>query len=279
MIQKVKLPKFLRPYENKNLNRLGNEYDGGYLVDKIKVKESDVLISFGISYDWSFEKDFFKVNKCEIVTFDGSVGLRFFYAKAKNRIKNTLENKNLTYFYKTIWWFILPLRFFSFFNNLNFRKIKKHYELFVYEDTKHINFEYFVEKNGYEPKFIKFKEIMEHQEMQKRIFLKIDIEGEEYSLLESIVKYQNRLVSLVIEFHDLEKENYEILKGFIKKFSLILSHTHINISGGFNHDKTPRVVELTFVNDLNNTIKVSELPHPLDMPTYKTDIKYEISFL
>jgi len=279
MNEKVNLPKFLRPYENKNLTRLGNEYDGGYLVDKSIVKESDILISIGISYDWSFEKDFFKHNKCEIVAFDGSVGLRFFYAKAKNRIKNTLKNLSFTYLFKTIWWLILPLRFFSFFNNLNLRKAKKHYELFVYEDKKHIDFDYFVKKNGYEPKFIKFKEIIEHQEIQKKIFLKIDIEGDEYSLLDSIVKYQNRFISLIIEFHDLEKNNYKILKSFINKFSLALSHTHVNISGGFNPDQTPRVLELTFVRGLSNKYKVRELPHPLDMPTYKTDKKYIISFV
>ena len=58
MIIEVNLPSFLQPYKNKNLIRLGNDYDGGYLVDKNIVRESDALISFGISYDWSFEKIF-----------------------------------------------------------------------------------------------------------------------------------------------------------------------------------------------------------------------------
>ena len=275
---KVNLPSFLCPYENNNLIRLGNDYDGGYLVDKKKVIESDILISLGISYDWSFEKDFFKINKCDIFTLDGSVGVNFFYAKLKNRIKNTFKN-NLSYFNKTIWWLIIPIRFFSFFNNLNIGIKKKHHEMFVYEDTKNTNIEDFVQKNGYEPRFILFEEILKSQKSKQKIFLKIDIEGEEYSLLDLIIKYQKKFTCLIIEFHNLDKKNYEILKKFIKEFSLTLSHTHINISGDFNINNSPKVIELTFVQNLNKDKKVKYLPHPLDMQTYESDKKYEILFI
>ncbi len=276
---KVNLPGFLRPYENNNLVRLGNDYDGGYLVDKKKVIESDILISLGISYDWSFEKDFFKINKCDIFTYDGSVGVNFFYAKLKNRIKNTFKNNNLNYFYKTIWWLIIPVRFFSFFNNLNIGRKKKHHEMFVYENKKNTNIQYFVQKNGYEPKFVTFNEILESQKSKQKIFLKIDIEGEEYSLLDLIIRYQKKISCLVVEFHNLDEENYEILKKFVSEFSLNLCHTHINISGDFNIDNSPKVIELTFVQNLNKDKKVKYLPHPLDMQTYETNKKYDILFI
>ena len=278
MIKKIKLPQYLNPYENKKIIRLGNDYDGGYLVDKETVLSSDVLVSIGISYDWSFEKDFYKLNSCLIYSYDGSVGKKFFYAKIKNRIKNIFNKNSGEYLIKTIWWIILPFRFFIFFNNFRLVNRKQHFEMFVYENNKKLDIDYFVHKNGYSPKFIRFYEIIEKIPSDKKIFLKIDIEGEEYSLLDSLIRYQYRFTSLVIEFHNLDKNNYQILEEFIQKFNLTLSHTHINIAGGFNDDGMPKVIELTFVKNLIKEKKVEKLPHLLDMDTYPTDIKHEVIF-
>ena len=154
MIKKINLPNYLNPYKNDNLIRLGKDYDGGYLVDKKSVLSTDVLIAIGISYDWSFERDFFKFNKCKISAYDGSVGKKFFFAKIKTRIKNIFKKRSLGYFRKTIWWTLLPIRFFIFFNNFNLPKKKKHFESFVYENKPKLDSEYFVKKNGYNPNFI-----------------------------------------------------------------------------------------------------------------------------
>ena len=278
MINKIKFPNYLNPYENKNIIRLGNDYDGGYLVDKESVLETEILISIGISYDWTFEKDFFKLNNCKISSYDGTVGKNFFYAKIKNRMKNILNKKSGAYLIKTIWWIILPFRFFIFFNNFRLVNRKKHFEMFVYENNKKLDIDYFVHKNGYSPKFIRFYEIIEKIPSDKKIFLKIDIEGDEYSLLDSLTRHQDRFTSLVIEFHNLDKNNYQILEEFIQKFNLTLSHTHINIAGGFNDDGMPKVIELTFVKNLKKEKKVEKLPHLLDMDTYPTDIKHEVIF-
>ena len=53
---------FLIPAINKNLIRLGVNKDGGYVVESQIIKKADMLISFGIGYDWSFELDFLKKN-------------------------------------------------------------------------------------------------------------------------------------------------------------------------------------------------------------------------
>ncbi len=151
--------------------------------------------------------------------------------------------------------------------------------MFVYENKKNTNIQYFVQKNGYEPKFVTFNEILESQKSKQKIFLKIDIEGEEYSLLDLIIRYQKKISCLVVEFHNLDEENYEILKKFVSEFSLNLCHTHINISGDFNIDNSPKVIELTFVQNLNKDKKVKYLPHPLDMQTYETNKKYDILFI
>ena len=67
------LPKELKPTHKYNLIRLGKENDGGYLVEKESLLNSKGLISFGLSYDWSFEKDFFRHNSIPIHCYDPTV--------------------------------------------------------------------------------------------------------------------------------------------------------------------------------------------------------------
>ena len=60
---KAILPKFFHYYTGNDLIRIGRNHDGGYLIAKVDIEKSDLLISFGISDDWSFERDFVKNKK------------------------------------------------------------------------------------------------------------------------------------------------------------------------------------------------------------------------
>jgi len=55
-------PSDFRPVACDGLKRLGNANDGGYVVPMIAVTAADALLSFGLSHDWSFERDFRKHN-------------------------------------------------------------------------------------------------------------------------------------------------------------------------------------------------------------------------
>ena len=68
MLKKELKPKFLS-----NLLRLGSNNDGGYLVEKNSLENSTILLSFGLGYNWSFEKDFYKNRKIPIVCYDSTV--------------------------------------------------------------------------------------------------------------------------------------------------------------------------------------------------------------
>ena len=70
MYNYVTLPKIFQPFECNSLIRLGQDYDGGYIVNRHDVEKSNILISLGIRDDWSFEKDFSRINDCEIISFD-----------------------------------------------------------------------------------------------------------------------------------------------------------------------------------------------------------------
>ena len=69
-----------------------------------------------------------------------------------------------------------------------------------------------------------------------KIFFQIDIEGGEYDILIELIKYQNSISGLVIEFHNID-QHIEEISEFIKKFKLNLIHNHINNIGGVNEEK------------------------------------------
>ena len=65
---------FLKPIRTPNLVRLGRTHDGGYVVDSEIIKQCNILITFGLGPDWSFELDYMKKNKeIEIYVYDYSV--------------------------------------------------------------------------------------------------------------------------------------------------------------------------------------------------------------
>ena len=67
------LPNKLKPDGLYKLIRVGKDNDGGYLVCEESVINSDTLISFGISDDFSFEEHFQKINNINILAYDHTV--------------------------------------------------------------------------------------------------------------------------------------------------------------------------------------------------------------
>ena len=56
--------------------RVGNNKDGGYLVSENGMKSCDFLLTIGLGYHFSFEKDFLKLKKSDsllIKSYDNSV--------------------------------------------------------------------------------------------------------------------------------------------------------------------------------------------------------------
>ena len=273
----VVLPNFLNPYAVKNLIRLGKNNDGGYIVNPIDVENTKNLISLGISFDYSFEEDFLKMNnKTNIRTYDGSVGFKYYRKKCKYRIKNFLLKPNLKTFMNVIDGLNLLLKFSIFFKFNLFKKII-HTEKFVTSDRS--SFKDFPKGYGYEPKFIEFKDIISQN--LNSTFLSIDIEGGEYELLEDICSFSKNLVGLNIEFHNVQ-DNLEKIESFIKRFNLMLIHTHINNFGQIVKG-IPSVLELTFsrhseIDSFSNNKPISKLPIKLDQPNNADGIDYRITF-
>ena len=115
-----------------------------------------------------------------------------------------------------------------------------------------------------------------------KIFLKCDIEGSEYELLDKLIEHNKKFIGLVIEFHEItNNENFNKLTNFISKIDQKLIHTHIN---NYFYYKTqtqniPDILELTFTNSINIKYKKElKLPNVLDMPNNSNDEEFEIYF-
>lgn len=132
---------------------------------------------------------------------------------------------------------------------------------------------------GIEPNDIKVHTVLTNL---KLVFLKCDIEGNEYKILNDILKYDNVLTGLIIEFHDISNyENFNIITNFIAKTRLKLVHLHVN---NYMYYKTPNgiipdVLELTFTSSENIEYDKSlELPNILDMPNNPNDFEFKVTF-
>ena len=257
------LPEYFKPYTCSNLIRIGKNNDGGYLVDETSMIKTNVLLSFGIDHDWSFEENFYLNTNCLVHAYDGSVGLIFFIKKLKMRIKGMITKPNKDYFEVSKYWFRLPINFYKFFNVIKDKKGPNHYEKFV----------------GNKKNFITFNETLENIPIEdKKIYLKIDIEGNEYSLLDEIIKNEELFTGLVIELHEVNK-NIKIIENFINLFALKIVHIHINNYGEAKQNKLPDVIELTFSRFSNSNNIGGNLPHSLDQSNDINSWPYKIEFL
>tara|TARA_B100001057_G_scaffold434548_1_gene464265 strand:- start:4186 stop:4929 length:744 start_codon:yes stop_codon:yes gene_type:complete len=209
--------------------RLGNDYDGGYILPEKIVKDSDGLLSFGYGYDCSFEQDYIK--------------------KSNNTV--TIYDHTCDYF-KLIKVFLKYLKRFLLFKK-KLKDVKFHLKNLIrhhnFVRSKKINFfkKKIVDKEK-EKNDISIKTVLENIKFKKAI-LKCDIEGTEYDILDELIQHNKIFDCILIEFHKIE-ENINNFKNLIKKLSQFYSIIHLH---GNNHDpllqgiNLPSTLEITFI--------------------------------
>ena len=245
------IPLSLKPKYEYDLIRIGSRNDGGYLIEKNSLFDSEFLLSFGISTDWSFEKEFIRKNNVNLKCFDGSIDDLYWLTWKNKAIK-----KALRFSFKEIYkYYKIKLSFHKFFNTQNFACF------------------YIGKKKGQ----IGIDEII-NKIPHKKIFFKIDIEGSEYEILDQLIKSKSRVSGIAIEFHDCDK-NIESISDFIKKIDMPVVHIHANNYDPVNKIGIPKTIEITFSCNPSIIGKQSKLPHKFDMPNKynKSEIKLEFS--
>ena len=232
----MSFPKNFKPSKKFDLIRLGNDNDGGYLVGKNTISRSNFLVSLGVGDDCSFEKDFLKYNKkVNIYCYDR-------YPLGKN------------YFIKEI---IKSLIILDFKNVYHFFKVMMDYK-YTFKNDK-------VKK-----RLIRYKsltKIINENQLDCDVFLKIDIEGAEYRILTDILENQNIFTGIIIEFHDVDFHKQKI-KLFIDSLNLSLTHIHENNSSIIDTENDPTCIELTFEKTPLVVDENPVLPHLLDQKNF-----------
>jgi len=220
------LPNILKPFKsnNQNLLRVGPKKDGGYIIDRRIIKKSKTIVTCGLNDDWEFEKHYLRINpKSKVIAYDHTVNKKFWVERFKKDFLALILLKKIN--------------------------INKILDVFKYIDYKlffkkniHISKKVvLLKKNKNE---ISIKEILDKK---KNIILKIDIEGDEYKILNTINKEQNKINLLIIEFHNISK-NISKIKKFLFNSRFKIIHVHANNYGGIDRFNNPNVIEVTLLN-------------------------------
>ena len=244
------LPSILKPQQSikSNLVRIGPKKDGGYIIDKRIIKKTTKIVTCGLHDEWSFEKEFqFRNKKCTVLAYDHTVNNNFWLSRLKRDIISFLKLKKLTP--KKILDIFKYIDYYIFFSKKNF-----HYEKKIV----------FKKKNKNE---ITITEILKDL---KDLILKIDIEGDEYKILNEIHKNQKKINLLIIEFHYISKNILKI-KKFLSKSNLKIIHIHANNYGGIDKKNLPTTLELTLLN--NKKFKVEKKKSSFNYPIANLDYK------
>lgn len=272
-------PKFV-----KDLIRLGNKKnDGGYVISRRQIGITKVLIGLGVNYDWTFEEDFKKENpEISIYCYDYSVGKFQYFKNFVLSVLNCLSiNTYANIFYKktpaeVIWKPIIDVLTFIKFS-IFFKKEKKNYffqqGISDHTDNRFITIDSMVQN------------IQEFNNLpDDSVFLKMDIEGSEYDILEDIIKYYPKINGLVIEFHNTKQLWSELvfLMEELKKHYEI-AHIHGNNCFGFvPNTNVPQLFEVTLIKRYlltdSELASVNSNSYPLadlDVPNFsnKPDLK------
>ena len=243
---------YLKPAGAFDLVRLGRDHDGGYLVDRRDVLDSTALVSLGINDDWSFEDDFLTMNPVPLDAYDGTVSPKIY---SRRVVKHAISGnkRELKSSAKAL------LGYKKFFTGE-----RRHHSLMVgyAEDSGTTTLDaIFAAKAG----------------ESDRVFLKVDIEGWEYRVFDSIIDHASRISSLAIELHDYDLHR-DTVRDFIKATGLAVAHVHCNNWGTLAKDGTPLAIEVTLSSQQPLSNEPTSLPHPLDQANNATIRDIPITF-
>lgn len=257
----ARLPLAWKPRHRDDLRRLGSKHDGGYVVTDDIISNTDLIVGLGVGTNWDFERDVHKLTGCPVHSYDHTVKFHSLFRHALREMPYFIRKPGKEILRNIL----LPPRFLYFFSGKNRQFREK-----VADDSK----------IGTDSATI-FSRLPD----SGSVFIKMDIEGWEYAVLNSVKHLYDRISGLVVVLHHLDKPEHVAdlqIHAFKEYFDIV--HVHANNHSALDKDGRPRVLEMTFENKRlsGNNEQESSYEYPiegLDSPnfTYLADYKLEFT--
>lgn len=202
---------FIRPLSIRQKIRLGQKADGGYVVYAGALSDIDLLVSYGVGWEVSFEEDFNSLTKKGALMFDPTLMGR--YIMKKKVLRRLLVHFRLGQLVRYCKFVLFIWR--------KKRELAGRNILFVNEGigvgrtTGYDTLQNHLQRFGLE---------------DKRILLKMDIEGGEYEILsreEFHLRIERNVTQMIIEFHDL-KNRLHRFKQVIQRLKQTYEVVHVH---------------------------------------------------
>jgi hypothetical protein len=209
------LPASWKPVAADDLVRLGSAGDGGYVVSKASVAASTMLLSMGLNDDWRFEEAFRARSGARVICFDHSVNVRFWMLHALKQAALFRIGRIFHYF---------------------------SYRAFFRGDVEHRQIKIGYDGDGETSVATLLKGIPD-----QAIFLKVDIEGSEFRILDDVLANADRFTAMVFEFHDIDLHRARLARFIegLKDFTILDANG--NNYGGTDAQGDPLVIEMSLV--------------------------------
>jgi hypothetical protein len=239
------LRRTLWPKSFADLRRYGRQGDGGYVLPAAAFQRADALLTFGLDFDWSFERAFAAAHAvAPIHVYDPTVGTRRFISAG--------------------FWALLG----SIYSRREWSKVLACWDYFVFfrHPVRH-----FREWIGSGVGRVGVAAAIARMPEPRRLVLKVDIEGSEYEILEEIVSVSNRVEVLAIEFHEIAA-HVHVIADFADRLNAthVVAHLHGNNYAPVCLDGSlPASIEVVFVRRSAGEMDyyTGNLPRPgLDYP-------------
>ncbi len=231
----------LKPAATHDLVRIGGQFDGGYVLPERILLATQGLLSLGLSDNWSFEEDFAAAAGVPVVCFDHTVDRRFLARRiAANLSKGVFCADGLRLRRAT--------RVFG-------------YRRFFRGANRHVRRPVGYATSG----GVSLSEAMGIAGFDNRVFLKVDIEGWEYRILDEIAVHADRFSGLAFEFHDIDLHADRIAR-FVSAVApnLFVVHFHPNTYSQIGPNHMALHVEVTFM--AHSLLGANERPEPKALP-------------
>lgn len=213
----------LWPKDFQNLHRYGRSGDGGYVLPITSFSKSDGLISFGLNFDWSFERDFAKSHPgAPIHVYDPTVGrARFLRAGC---------------------WALLG----AIYSRSEREKFRACCDYFKFFKPPVLHFRNWIGKGT---EALGLVDAISKMPSAKNVLLKVDIEGSEYEILDEILDFSHRMEVIAIELHDIDQHESKITEFVDKlKNTHVVAHLHgNNFAAPCPDGEMPTAIEVVFV--------------------------------